>query len=164
MPLDDDLPPGCVPYLPCEVDTVLAAVWQANVTPADVFVDVGSGVGRAALLVHLATGASCVGLEIQPGLVSAAQARAESLRLSRVQFLAGDAVELAPSTPGTVFFLYCPFSGQRLARLLDGLAAVAQTRSIRVCCVDMAPLDAPWLMRLPALTPRVDVYQSTLVP
>ena len=58
-----DLPRGCVPYLPCSVDTLLRVVERVPVRPSDVFVDVGSGLGRAAALVHLLTGAPVVGLE-----------------------------------------------------------------------------------------------------
>jgi hypothetical protein len=62
---DDDpaLPRGCVPYLPCAVATVLEAVQRASVTRDDVFVDVGSGIGRTAFLANLLTGAGCIGLE-----------------------------------------------------------------------------------------------------
>src|SRR4029078_9775031 len=67
--LPDDgpaLPRDCVPYLPCPVDALLRIVDQAPVRASDVFVDVGSGLGRAAALVHLLTGAATIGLEIQP--------------------------------------------------------------------------------------------------
>ncbi len=162
-PDDPDLPRGCVPYLPCAVATVLEAVQQVAVTSDDVFVDVGSGAGRAALLVHLETGASCIGLEIQPSLVATAQARADWLKLSRIRFVEGDAADMIRSIAiGTVFFLYCPFSGDRLRRLLDGLEDVARTRPIRVCCIDMPLLERPWLARLPPTSSSVDVYQSTL--
>jgi ubiquinone/menaquinone biosynthesis C-methylase UbiE len=145
------------------VASVLDAVEQAEVTCNDVFVDVGSGLGRAALLAHLKTGASCIGLEIQPTLVRIAQARADWLRLSRILFLQGDAAELVRFiTTGTVFFLYCPFGGAHLRRFLDGLEDIARARPIRVCCLDMPPLEAPWLARLPTASSRVDVYRSTL--
>jgi SAM-dependent methyltransferase len=164
-PDEPDLPRGYVPYLPCAVATVLDAIDLARVTSDDVFVDVGSGVGRAALLAHLRTGAGCIGLEIQPTLARIAQGRADWLRLSRVRFLHGDALDTVRFiTTGTVFFLYCPFSGDRLRRFLDGLEDVARARQIRVCCVDMPPLEAPWLARVPATSSQVDVYQSTLVP
>ncbi|HKO52454.1 MAG TPA: methyltransferase domain-containing protein [Polyangiaceae bacterium] len=164
IPADDpDLPRGCVPYLPCAVATVLEAVHQAGVTRDDVFVDVGSGAGRAALLAHLETGAGCIGLEIQPALARTAQGRADWLNLSRLRFLQGDAADMLRFIPtGTVFFLYCPFSGARLRAFLDGLEAVARARRIRVCCVDMAPLETRWLARIPSISPRIDVYQSTL--
>jgi ubiquinone/menaquinone biosynthesis C-methylase UbiE len=151
-----------VPYLPCPVASVLEALEQANVIREDVFVDVGSGLGRAALLAHLASGANCIGLEIQATLVRAARERADWLGLSQLQFLQGDAAELVRDiTVGTVFFLYCPFGGNRLQRFLDGLEQIARVRSIRVCCVDMPPLKARWLTRLPSTSSLVDVYRST---
>jgi len=165
IPLDDPaLPRGCVPYLPCPVASVLDAVRQANVTRNDVFVDVGAGLGRTALLAHLQTGAGCIGLEIQPLLARGAQGRADWVSLSRMRFVQGDAAELVRfMTTGTVFFLYCPFGGERLRRFLDGLEDVARARPIRVCCVDMAPLDVRWLARVPSTSPNVDVYRSTFV-
>jgi SAM-dependent methyltransferase len=88
---DDDpaLPRGCVPYLPCAVATVLEAVQRASVTRDDVFVDVGSGIGRTAFLANLLTGAGCIGLEIQPALVEAARGRAAWLNLDRTRFVEG---------------------------------------------------------------------------
>lgn len=162
LPPDDPaLPRGCVPYLPCSVATVLDAVRQASVTSEDVFVDVGSGAGRTALLVHLTTGASAIGVEIQPGLVRAAQGRADRLGLQRLRFVEGDAAELVRYVPiGSVFFLYCPFSGARLERFLDGLEDIARARPIRVCCVDMPPLQRPWLVRRPPTSLNIDVYDG----
>jgi hypothetical protein len=63
-------------------------------------------------------------------------------------------------TTGTVFFLYCPFSGDRLERFLDALEDVARARSIRVCCVDLPPLERPWLVQMPSMSVDLDVYQS----
>ncbi|MCA9594071.1 MAG: hypothetical protein KC776_12195 [Myxococcales bacterium] len=116
----------------------------------------------AALLAHLKTGAGCVGLEIQPMLARTAQARADWLGLTRMRFLQGDAAELVRFiTTGTVFFLYCPFGGARLERFLDGLEDVARARPIRICCVDMAPLDSPWLAPVASTSSRVSIYRST---
>jgi SAM-dependent methyltransferase len=156
-----DLPRGCVPYLPCAAATVLEAVQQLAVTCDDVFVDVGSGAGKAALLAHLVTGAGCIGLEIQASFARTAQARADWLNLNRVRFIEGDAVDrVRLMTIGSVFFLYCPFGGVRLRRFLEGLEDVARARKIRVCCVDMPPLEVAWLKRLPSSSPYLDVYCS----
>jgi SAM-dependent methyltransferase len=163
LPEDEPLPRGCVPYLPCPVATVLEAVQQAAVTGDDVFVDVGAGLGRVVALTHLLTGAGCIGLEIQPGLVRAARERAASLNLSRVRFVEGDAVDLVRSiTRGTVFFLYCPFGQDRIQRVLDDLEHTARTRPIRVCCVGLPPLDRPWLAPVPTTSVDLAVYRSTL--
>jgi SAM-dependent methyltransferase len=161
---DPELPPGCVPYLPCPVATVLEALQRANVTSNDIFVDVGSGTGRTAFLANLLTGAGCIGLEIQPALVEAARGRASWLNLDRTRFLAGDAADLLRFiTIGTVFFLYCPFGGDRVHRLLDDLEEIARTRQIRICCVHMSPLERPWLVRLSSTSAGLDVYRSTLL-
>jgi SAM-dependent methyltransferase len=157
-----DLPRGCVPYLPSSVDTLLRVVERAPVRSSDVFVDVGSGLGRATALVHLLTGASAVGLEIQANLVRAARDLMKRLELPRVSCIEGDAAEWTGAIDaGTIFFLYCPFSGDRLAKALADLERVARTRMIRVCSVDL-PLPArPWLTLQEAAPPGdLTIYRS----
>jgi SAM-dependent methyltransferase len=158
------LPRGCVPYFPCAVDALLRVVEQACVRPTDVFVDVGSGLGRAAALVHLLTGASAIGIEIQPDLVLAARALTRRLLVPRVSCIEGDAVELTRYlTIGTVFFLYCPFSGDRLVNVLAGLEAIASARAIRVCTVDLPLPPCTWLTREPQMSADLAVYRSTVL-
>jgi precorrin-6B methylase 2 len=138
---------------------------QAGVNASDVFVDVGSGVGRVAMLVHLLTGAGAIGLEIQPALAATARELASRLRLSRIPCIEGDAAELtAFMTIGTVFFLYCPFGGERLARVLDHFESLARVRMLRICCVDL-PLPArEWLTADQDRSGDLTVYRSTLHP
>ena len=156
-----DLPRGCVPYLPCPVSALLGIVEQAGVAATDVFVDVGSGIGRALFFVHLLTGAECVGIEAQSSLMTWATERAARFHLVRTRFIQADAVDLVRTiTGGTVFFLYCPFNGELVERFLNGLEGVARTREIRVCCVDMAPLERPWLHNLGSTSPQFDLYRS----
>jgi SAM-dependent methyltransferase len=161
--LDDgpDLPAGCVPYLPCPVDVLLLMLEVAQVGRQDVFVDVGSGVGRATVLTHLLTGAGAIGIEIQTGLAEMARAMTHELGADRVATIIGDASEVVGYlSTGTVFFLYCPFSDARLERVLDALRSIAAIRAIRICCVHMPPLNRPWLE--PVATPRSElaVYRS----
>ena len=158
-----ELPGNCVPYLPCPVDALLRMVEQAPVRASDVFVDVGSGPGRAAALVHLLTGAATIGIEIQPGLVHAARDLATRLLASRICSVEGDAAKLAGLiTIGSVFFLYCPFSGDRLAKLLADLESIARTRMIRVCCVDLPLPPCSWLTLEPHLSGDLAIHRSTL--
>ena len=157
-----ELPKGGVPYLPSSVDDLLRVVDHASISESDVFVDIGSGIGRAAAFVHLVTGASAVGVEVQPGMVRAARVLAARLPGSRLSWIEGDATELAPSlADGTVFFLYCPFSGERLARVLAELELIARTKTIRVCCIDLPLPSCDWLA--PWASPRagVEIYRST---
>ncbi len=158
-----DLPKDCTPYLPCEVEAVLRVIEHAGIGASDTFVDVGAGAGRAAALVHLLTGARAVGVEIQPQLVEAGQALAARLGLGvgALRFVAGDAVTAAPSVSGaTHFFLYCPFSGQRLAALLAGLEPLARARRIRICCVNLPLPPCDWLRLEQALEGDVSIYGS----
>lgn len=156
-----DLPRGCVPYLPCSVETLLRAVDAARVGPSDVFVDVGSGVGRAALFVHLLTGAAAIGVEIQSALVHASRDFAARRGLPRVATVHGDAAAVTGYLfIGTVFFLYCPFSGWRLEKVLDDLEPIARTRPIRVCTVDLPLPPRPWLALVSTAGPLA-VHRST---
>jgi hypothetical protein len=61
-----------------------------------------------------------------------------------------------------VFFLFCPFSGARLERLLDDLEPLARQKSIRLCCVDMPELSRSWLEPVGAPAHELAVYRSVL--
>ena len=159
-----ELPRGCVPYLPCPVEALLRMVEQAGVQASDVFVDVGAGVGRAAALVHLLTGAATIGIEIQPALVRASRdlkARLNGLRFSPIE---GDAARLAGFVAvASVFFFYCPFSGGRLEKILDDIEPIAHTREIRVCGLDVPIPPRPWLALVSPPHLDLAVYRSTLL-
>jgi len=161
-----ELPRGCVPYLPCSVSALLRTIEHAGVSSSDVFVDIGSGLGRATLLTHLLTGAATIGIEVQPQLVRAARELATRLYAERCAVVPGDAAGLgalgATLARGSVFFLYCPFSGERLANVLDALEPIARARAIRVCSVDLPLPPRPWLTRLDLPFEDVAVYRSTL--
>lgn len=155
-----ELPSGCVPYLPSPVDTLLRAAELAEVRPDDVFVDVGSGLGRAAALMHFLTGAGAIGLEIQPALVRGSRDLASRLNAPRVSVIEGDAAQLAGRIMiGSVFFFYCPFGGERLDRVMDDLEAIARTRRIRVCSVSLPLPSRPWL-RPVSWSNDLTVYRS----
>ena len=155
------LPSGGVPYLPCSVEVLLRVIDEAPVRSSDVFVDVGAGPGRVIALVHLLTGAGAVGLEIQPELVRVADSLTTRLGLPRVRCIEGDAATLAAfMVVGSVFFLYCPFSGARLAKVLDDLEPIARTRRLRVCCVHLPLPPRSWLTREPGQSPELEIYRS----
>jgi hypothetical protein len=164
----DDLPPdgpalpaGGVPYLPCPVEVLLRTVDEAPVRSTDVFIDVGAGPGRAMAFVHLLTGAGAVGLEIQPELVRVAHGLAARLGLSRVACIEGDAATVAAfMVVGSVFFFNCPFSGARLAKVLDDLEPIARTRQLRLCCVNLPIPPRSWLTREPGRAGELEIYRS----
>lgn len=161
LPDDEPLPSGCVPYLPASVDVLLRTVERSSMGSSDVVVDVGAGAGRAAAFFHLAAGASVIGLEIQRRLARASHDLATRLRLSQVSFVEGDAAELVSQmTAASIFFFYCPFSGERLATTLEKMEGIARTKTIRVCCVDLPLPPRDWLTREPPNAPDLAVYRS----
>jgi hypothetical protein len=184
IPADTALPPQCVPYLPCPVDALLRLIDQTPVRASDTFVDVGSGAGRAAALVQLLTGARTICLEIQPALVEASRELAARLSLDHFTV-----IEMDASTPGTkvpscamgrvrvgteppsepasadapmaIYFLYCPFSGERLARFLDNLEPIARAEPLSICCVDVTLPERPWLELARPIDRDLAIYRST---
>lgn len=177
------LPPGTVPYLPCAVATILQVVQEAPVAASDGFVDLGAGLGRVALLVHLLCGASAVGVELQPHLVQIAVQAAASLSLRAVDFRCADATR-SPLPDGTVYFIYASFGRSALAQVLAQLKMQAQLqeqaqrqaqadrrdvagpRRITLCAVDfeIPQADYPWLRPRPSQRPELVFYDACLSP
>jgi hypothetical protein len=125
--------PEMVPYQPTPVRVIFALVEQAQLTPADVFYDIGSGLGYVALLVHLLSGARSYGLEREPAYCAYAQACAAALNLAEVSFVQGDARN-ADYHLGTVFFMYTPCTGSMLEAVLGRLRQTTEGKAIKLFC------------------------------
>jgi SAM-dependent methyltransferase len=138
-----------VAYQPSGVAAIVRMLIEVPVTADDVVVDLGSGMGKAAILASLLTGATARGVELQPELVQRAREAAARAGAAGVTFQQGDARE-APVDDGTVFFLYLPFRGPVMDDVLARLRAVAVRRPIVVAALGV-DLDraAPWLVRRP---------------
>jgi hypothetical protein len=124
--------PEMAPYQPTPMRHILHLIETAMVAEDDVFVDLGSGLGHVPLLVSMITGAQCLGIEMQVAYVMSARECAQSLELSRVQFIAQDARD-ADLSCGSVFYLYSPFQGSILADVLGALRKQSMNRPIKIC-------------------------------
>ena len=161
LPDGPELTRGCVPYLPSAVEALLFLADHVPMRANDVFVDIGSGVGRAAALTFLLTGVHCIGIEVQSAHVEAARAMADRMGLSNLSFVAGDVLELADQVAhGTVFFLYCPFGGERLSKFLVMVEKLAQNRPIWVCTLDLPLPECGWLELVAPTRLDVRMYRS----
>lgn len=125
------LEPEMVYYQKTPVRVVLELVRRVSWSAGDVFVDLGAGLGQAAMLVHLLTGVAAHGIEIDPALCGYAQECSSALGLSRVSFVTADA-RTADLSRGTVFFLYTPFTGGVLDAVRERLRREALSRPITV--------------------------------
>ena len=119
-------------YESTPVSALLELVDRVPLTHADRFVDIGSGLGQVALLVHLLTGVEAIGLEVMPAYVDHARCEAASLGIGRVAFRQGDA-RSADLCAGTVYFLYSPFRGEMLRTVLGRLRREACERRLTIC-------------------------------
>lgn len=122
---------GMIGYIPTPACAIFALLEHARLHADDVFYDLGSGLGRVALLVGLLTPAQARGIEIEPAFCAYAQQRAQALRLPRVTFINHD-VRAADYADGTLFFMYTPFTGRLLQEVLIQLQRTASGRVIRV--------------------------------
>lgn len=124
-------------------------IWElaASLAAHDTFYDLGSGLGQVPMLVRLLTGATAKGVEIEPAYCQHAQACADALRLTRVHFFNADARSL-DYADGTAFFLFTPFTGYILQRVLDRLGQVAERKSLKIFSYGpgtQALTQQPWL-------------------
>jgi SAM-dependent methyltransferase len=157
----DPTPPGehLIGHHPSGVDAIRDVVDLVPITERDVVIDLGSGLGKVALLIKILSGATVRGIEIQPALVARAEASAARLGVD-VAFEVGDVRE-ARLDDGNVFFAYLPFIGPALAQVVARLEAVARQGPIVVVTLG-CDLDriAPWLRRRPLESFWLAVYDS----
>jgi hypothetical protein len=147
-----------MPYMPSAIAPVVRAVLDVPITEHDVFVDLGAGLGKAAMAVHLLTGAPARGVELQAVLASEANAQARELALGAVSFAQGDALE-ADLADATVVFLYLPFTGDVLAGVLRRLEAVARRRQLVLCALGL-DLHVDWITARPTDEFWLTIYDS----
>ncbi len=142
--------PDMLFYQPTPARIVLEMVERADFRQHDVFYDIGSGLGQVSILVHLLSGIRTKGVEIEPSYCDYARGCAGRLNLSQVQFINVDARE-ADYSDGTIFFLYTPFVGRMLDRVLERLKHESKKRRIRLYTYGPCTLHVTrqrWLERL----------------
>ena len=142
-----DLEPGMVAYQKTPARIIVELVEKSQFTEEDVFVDLGSGLGQVAILVHLLSGVPTKGVEFETAFCDYARNCARQLDLRNVTFINADARE-ADYAEGTVFFMYTPFEGKILQTVLEILKHESRTRQIRLftygpCTAQVAKQD--WL-------------------
>jgi SAM-dependent methyltransferase len=162
-PAPSSVSPGehLIGYHPSGVASIVRALIEVPVRVDDVVIDLGAGLGKVVLLAHLLTGATARGIEIQPLLVDRARDAARRLGAS-ARFTHAD-VRDADVDDGTVFFLYLPFTGPALTRVLQRLHAIAKRRAIVVCSLGLdLDKEASWLVRRSIASFWLALYDSSV--
>jgi hypothetical protein len=138
---------GMVRYEPTPISVILELFDQLQFSADDVFYDLGSGLGKVVMLVHLLVQIPCIGVEFEPAYYAYAVQRADAMSLREVKFINADTREVDYSD-GTVFYLFNPFGGEIFNHVLASLAQVARQHPITVCSYGACtpPLnELPWL-------------------
>lgn len=142
-----DLEPEMVFYQKTPARVVFELVEKGYLSTDDVFFDLGSGLGQAAILVNLLTGIKTKGIEYEPAFCDYAVNCAAQLNLPGVTFINADARQ-ADYSEGTVFFMYTPFTGEILRDVLEALQQESLNRKIKIVtygpCTALVPLHS-WL-------------------
>jgi SAM-dependent methyltransferase len=149
-------PPGpeLIGYFASGLAPIVRALLEVPVGEDDVFIDLGSGLGKVAALARLLSGARVRGIELQRRLIDRAPT------LEGVEFVHADVRE-APLGDGTVFFLYNPFTGSVLREVLARLHEVARRHALVVCALGLS-LREPWLVPRPLEHFWLQVFDSVV--
>jgi len=155
--------PDMVFYQPTPARHILDLISLSGFSSGDVLVDLGSGLGHVPILVSILTGIATIGIELEGSYVATARDCARRLCPDRLTFLHGDACEAALSD-GTAFYLYTPFSGKMLNRVVGRLRQEASRRPIRIATLGPCTktfANESWLEPFsPADADRITLFRS----
>lgn len=146
-PRDLGLAAGLEGYAPSGWFWVRRALRDARITPADVFVDFGSGKGRVVSVVarHYPFG-RVVGVEIAPELTAVACENLlrtrRKLRCPDVELVTADATEWPIPDDMTYAYLYNPFRGAVLRRVLSNIVHSLDRNPRPLTLIYANPMDA----------------------
>lgn len=152
-PIDDR---ELIGYQPSGVGAVLALIRDVPICASQRFADIGAGLGKVTLLVHLLTGARAFGLERDAALVARARERAAALGLGAVSYVHGDARDHA--LDADVYFMYAPVTGSALERVMARLETATHARAVTVCTLGLDLARFSWLRERPSEDLFVSIY------
>ncbi len=123
---------GMIPYAPTPANIVVDQIANPELINQRMTVDdLGSGMGRTALLIRLLTGAHVRAIEYDPALSRFAEEQAQGLNLDGIEFITGDAREQDYRGTDAVY-MFNPFGGPVMDTVLERLREAAKQRPLTV--------------------------------
>jgi SAM-dependent methyltransferase len=120
----------------------------SELTPDDVYYDLGSGIGFVPILASWLSGARAVGVELEPAFVAMARERTEQLGLTeRVRFVQADLREV-DYADATALYMFYPCRGQTLEQVIDKFEPVARARALKLYSLGLSGqtlVTRPWV-------------------
>lgn len=117
-----------MPFVPSAYRDIFQYLRAANIGPDDVFVDLGSGLGRTVFAASWAGAKRAVGVELVQDLTNGAEAnrKRSKLRNRDIEFVCANALEF--NEPGmTILYMFHPFGESVLQQVLINLKAHRDT-------------------------------------
>ncbi|MFH0994398.1 MAG: GNAT family N-acetyltransferase [Pseudomonadota bacterium] len=150
----------CYDYEPTDYRTFHQVIRNLNIKPGkDVFLDYGSGMGRAVISAATYPFRKTIGVEMLSELIIIAehnvrQAHAK-LKCKDIQLIKADAETYLPPKDVTVFYLFNPFDGPILSSVLNNILISLLDSPRNIYLVYMPPAgsqqilpdDCKWLIR-----------------
>jgi precorrin-6B methylase 2 len=122
--------PDFVQYQPVSYPDMREILGQLRITNDDVFLDYGSGMGRAVCLAATYPFRSVLGLEISTELCQIARRNVQrvqnKLRCKKIEIIQANALDYLVPADASIIFLFNPFGGAALARVLDNIGDSAR--------------------------------------
>lgn len=133
--------PGCHYYSPTDYRSFLKVLDALDIHPGeDVFLDFGSGLGRAVILAGTRSFRKIIGVEIAPQLNEVARQNIRSalprLKCRDIELITSDATVFNVPGDVTVIYLFNPFDGEVLGRVLANIrkSLAQEARRLRIVC------------------------------
>ncbi len=148
-------------YAPSDWLAVRQALKRLDVTPEDVFVDYGCGLGRVLITAAELPFRRVIGLELTQELTARAQANLERnrsrIRAGAVELVTADAAAWDIPPDLTVAYFFCPFIGEPFFTVVDRLIASVDQYPRPLRIVYNLPVEHSFLIR----TGRMRVLDAT---
>lgn len=139
-------------YQPSEWLTLARALRRSEVSPADVFIDFGCGMGRVVLeAAMLYRFSRVVGVELSADLAAVARENVERnrrrLRTPQVEIVVSDVLAYSIPDDVTIAFFHNPFNGPIFDHVISGLLASVDRSPRRLRIVYFVPAEEEMMLR-----------------
>ncbi len=143
--------PELVHYEPSGWLDLRRVLRKSDVSPHDVFLDLGSGKGRVLLQAARYPFRRVIGVEIAPELTAVAHANVHALRgrqvCQEIELVTADALDYHLPADVTVLYMYNPFRGEVFARFVEKLIAALDDHPRPFRLIYSTPMEHECLMR-----------------
>lgn len=146
---DEDLR---VEYLATDYSVLRRVLRRADLGPDDVFIDLGSGLGRAVFVASWLGAGRAVGVEIDGRLVEGARTNAarSRLRAHNIEFVQSGA-DTYPQDESSVIYMFNPFGVGTMRAVAGRIESALRQRPRDLRVVYLNPVHAAVLDALPCL-------------